>query len=560
MRLLARLCAGLGVVLSASLAGAGASPRSLSAQAFDPSAIDAVFADIEAEMPGCAVGVYRAGEILYRQGYGSANLDYGLPITPSSVFYLGSVGKQFTAAAIQHAADAGHLGLDDPVQRWIPEMPEYGVPVTVRHLVHHTSGVRDYLTLLDLAGIPYDVPMTDGEIVELIAAQEALNFDPGERYLYSNSGYFLLAQIVERATGRSLREYLEEHFFGPLGMGATRVHDDRREPIPLRVVGYRLAGPRVRMDHPWSFDKVGSGGVYSSIEDMARWDRNWFTEEVGGEGFSDRLLQVGGLADGTELPYAFGLSRGEYRGRETVGHGGALAGFRSQLLRFPELETTAMVACSFPSSDPAARARRVADVVLAESLEPVVAESAEVPDTPSAQPELSNEELERFVGDWEASIGIQVAIARAGSGLVFIQGGQRVPLEVRGIDHLALPAVDAELRFSDLRDGRYHHQEVVQRGQTFTAERIAEVEPVDWTPYVGVYHAPEIDAEWEIVADGDRARLVSGSRTRLLEWVGEARLATSGLQIRVRLEGDRVAGLTVDAGRAQGIRFERVER
>jgi CubicO group peptidase (beta-lactamase class C family) len=535
------------------------------AQDFDSTAIDAVFADIDADMPGCAVGVYNAGDVLYSNGFGTANADYGLPITPQSVFYLGSVGKQFTAAAILHAERAGHLSLDDPVQKWITEMREYDSPVTVRHLVHHTSGVRDYLTLLSLAGTAIETPLSDEAVTELIARQENLNFPAGDRYLYSNSGYFLLAEIVERATGSTLRQYLEEHFFGPLGMETTRVNDDRRESMPNRVVGYDVDDGELRMDHPWTFDKVGSGGVYSSIEEMALWDRNWFTEEVGGDGFSAGLSERGVLNDGTELPYAFGLGLREYRGAPIVEHGGALMAFRSQLLRFPEHEITTMVACSFPDSDPASRARRVADVVLADRLAPVVADAPttpsgaamELPDGPA--PELSPDELDRFVGPWRASMGIEIAIERDGSNLFFLQGPQRAPITVVAEDRLVLQVASIDMRFSDLRDGRYHHQDVTQGPSSFTAERIDAGDEADWSQYAGTFHSAELDVTWEVVASDGGAYVVGGAGVqRPLGYISADRLTGPGLQIDVIRENGRVVGYTIDAGRALGMRFDRV--
>lgn len=532
-------------------------------QEVDGAAIDAIFADIEAGMPGCAVGVYNAGEVLFANGYGLANADYALPITPQSVFYLGSVGKQFTAAAVLHAEGAGHLSLNDPVQKWITEMREYDAPVTVRHLIHHTSGVRDYLTLMNLGGVPLETPISDAEVIELIARQEGLNFTPGDRYLYSNSGYFLLSQIIERATASTLRQYLEEHFFAPLGMESTRVNDDRRDAMANRVVGYSVEDGELRMNHPWTFDKVGSGGVYSSIEDMARWDRNWFTEEVGGAGFSQGLSERGVLNDGTELPYAFGLSFRDYRGAPIVEHGGALMAFRSHLLRFPEQETTAMVACSFPSSDPGSRARRVADVVLGGQLEAAVAEetpsgaASDPPEGPAAT--LTSEQLDAFVGSWRASMGIEVAIEREDEELFFLQGPQRAPLRIVAEDRIVLPIASLDMRLSDLRDGVYHHMDVTQGSSSFTAERIAEGEEVDWSPYAGTYYSTELDVTWTVETTGEGAYVVAGAGVqRPLGFISADRLTGPGVQINVIREGDTVVGFTVDAGRASGMRFNRL--
>lgn len=186
----------------------------------DAAAIDEVFADIEPDAPGCAVGVVADQSLAYAKGYGLANLDWGLPITPSSNFYLGSVSKQFTAAAVAHAVREGHLSLDDPIQKWLPEIPEYEQTTTVRHLVHHTSGLRDYLGLWSLSGRRLEDIHSDEETLELVARQKNANFPAGDEYLYSNTGYFLLSVVIERATGKSLREYMHErrplqHDVGP---------------------------------------------------------------------------------------------------------------------------------------------------------------------------------------------------------------------------------------------------------------------------------------------------------------------------------------------------------
>ena len=388
----------LGLLLLAPLPGLPAqTPDHAPLDADLVSRIDSVFLDLDrTDSPGCALGVVRAGALLYATGYGSANLDHEIPITPHTVFYMGSVSKQFTAGAVALAARLGHLSLDDDIRRWIPELPDYGTPVTVRHLVHHTSGLRDYLSLRALAGQPLEVASSDEETIELLARQRALNFDPGERYLYSNSGYFLLSEIVDRATGLTLREFGERHFFRPLGMWNSHFHDDADHIVRYRATAYspdRSApggdAPEAdgfRMNHSWTFAQVGSGGLYSNVVDLARWDADYYTEEAGGEGFTDQLLERGVLADGDTLPYAFGLTHGSYRGLRTVGHGGSLAGFRTHLLRFPDQRTTVLVLCNLSSSNPGRRAREVADLVLADRLEPV-ADEAEEDEAGEGEPE-----------------------------------------------------------------------------------------------------------------------------------------------------------------------------
>jgi CubicO group peptidase (beta-lactamase class C family) len=203
--------------------------------------VDSVFAALNNNTPGCALGVYRNGAIAYGRGYGIANLEHGIPITPATLFDIGSTSKQFTASAILLLAQEGKLSLDDEVRKWIPDLPDYGAPVTIRHLLHHTSGIRDYLTLMGMRFTSFDGVTTDRDAFELILRQKELNVPPGSEYLYSNSGYFLLGEIVKRASGQNLRAFATERIFTPLGMKATHFHDDHTMVVPLRATGCRAA-------------------------------------------------------------------------------------------------------------------------------------------------------------------------------------------------------------------------------------------------------------------------------------------------------------------------------
>lgn len=234
----------------------------------DRTEIDAIFADYDTTTsPGCALGVIHDGALIYKRGYGMANLEYGIALSPRSVFRTGSVGKQFTAMAIAILAEKGTITLDDPLSKLFPEFPDWADAVTIRHLVHHTSGVRDYLTLTWLAGMGDDDFYTDEFALDLLSRQEHLNFQPGEEYLYSNSGYLLLAHIVKRATDRSLREWAAENMFGPLGMTDTHFHDDHTHIVPNRASGYSPIEDGYGISQT-TLDMVGDGGVYTTIEDL----------------------------------------------------------------------------------------------------------------------------------------------------------------------------------------------------------------------------------------------------------------------------------------------------
>jgi CubicO group peptidase (beta-lactamase class C family) len=366
------------VVAPAAVAVLLAAVLPANAQVARPAAaqVDAIFAEFDASTPGCLLGVIHDGRIVHSRGYGLANLDYGTPHSPAMVYYVGSVSKQFTAAAIALLVQQGRIGLDDDVRRYIPELPDYGRTMTVRHLVHHTSGLRDIYTLMSLAGIRMADVMTNDEALGLITRQQELNFLPGDDYLYSNSGYWLMGQLVERVTGRTLRQFANDELFAPLGMRSTHFHDDAQAIIPNRVMSYGGQRGAYRVAYLSNFDKVGAGGLYTTLEDLARWDANFYEPRVGGAPFLDLMHSRGVLSSGDTLAYAFGINVQQRRGLPIVRHGGTLMGFRADLVRYPEQRFTVATMCNHASIDAGAFADRVTDLYLGHLYAPVAAASA----------------------------------------------------------------------------------------------------------------------------------------------------------------------------------------
>ena len=303
-------------------------------------------------------------------------MDHDIPISERSAFYLASVSKQFAAAAIVIADHEGHLSLDDDIRTHIPEFPAYEQgTVTIRHLVHHTSGVRDYLSLLNLAGIPFGNVLTDEAMLDLITRQRELNFTPGSEHLYSNSGYVLMAEVVKRATGRSLREYADEKIFRPLGMTSTHFHDDRTQIVRDRVFSYHpRAGGGWRTDYLINFDKVGDGGLYSTVEDLARWDGAFYGDVLGVPDFADRMYERGVLNNGDTIVYARGLGVAKRRGLRRVSHAGGLMAFRTMIARYPEQRTSVITLCNVGTANPGALSMAVEDIVLEGAFTESVAE------------------------------------------------------------------------------------------------------------------------------------------------------------------------------------------
>jgi CubicO group peptidase (beta-lactamase class C family) len=366
--------------------------------------VDAVFVDlVKPGSPGCALAVAQGGKIIYEKGYGLANLEQEVPITPRTVFDIGSTSKQFTASSILLLEKEGKLSVNDDVRKYIPELPDYGKRITILNLLNHTSGIRDYLTLFELAGVYVDSVTTDEDALAIITRQKSLNFEPGSEYLYSNSGFFLLSVIVRRVSGKSLPEFAAANIFGPLGMTQTLYRDRHTQLVPNRALAYDAneSGPGFSFNVSY-FEQTGDGAVHTSVEDILKWDENFYSAKVGGKAFLDELQEPGILSNGKKLRYAKGLSVFDYRGLRAVAHGGSWGGYRAQLLRFPDQHFSVACLCNLGSADPESRATKVAEILLASEMkakEPA-AESAPEKRPKAETVPLSGEILAQYAGEY----------------------------------------------------------------------------------------------------------------------------------------------------------------
>lgn len=316
------------------------------------------------DSPGAAVTVVQDGRVVHAAGYGIAQLEYQIPIEPSTVFHTASVSKQFTAFAVLLLERDGRVSLNDDIRTYLPELPGYGRAITIRHLLHHTSGLRDQWGLLTMAGWRMDDVITADQILRLIERQRELNFAPGTEYLYSNTGFFLLAEIVERVTGQSFSEWTEENIFTPLGMLDTHFHDDHQEIVPNRAYSY-LSDPEGGFKKAvLSYANVGATSLFSTVEDMARWAINFETGAVGGAETIRQMRTRGVLNDGDSIDYAMGQAIGSYRGLPVLYHGGADAGFRTYMLRFPHQRVGVIVLSNLAGINAGRLARRTAELCL----------------------------------------------------------------------------------------------------------------------------------------------------------------------------------------------------
>ena len=354
-----------------ALPALAAAQRPMTATDSTTRAIDKVFdAWRGTDGPGCAVAVRRADGLEYQRGYGMANLETGTPIRPASIFHVASVSKQFTAMAIMLLARDGKLSVDDNIRKYLPEIPDYGTPITIRHLLTHTSGLRDQWELIGLARGRFEEDrITEADVMDIVPRQKALNFTPGSEYAYSNTGFTLLGVIVKRVSGQSLKEFAAERIFRPLGMTSTHFHDDYTMLVPGRTSAYE---PRADSSH-WSvaipnYDTYGATSLFTTVGDLLKWEANFDKPVVGDATLLARMQIVTPLTDGDTSNYGFGLAIGKYRGARIVDHNGADAGYRSYAGRFPDLGASIAIACNAATANTTLLAHGVADAVLGSRL------------------------------------------------------------------------------------------------------------------------------------------------------------------------------------------------
>jgi len=443
-------------VLTAGLAVAMASPDGASAQADRPAwadRVDRLFASFDRpDTPGCAVGVFKDGRMVYGRGYGSADLEHDVPITPDTVFYAGSVSKQFTAMAAALAIREGLFALDDDVTKLVPELPAYDAPIRVRHLVHHTSGLRDINTLVAVAGRRDDMAFDNDAVLRVLARQRALNFTPGAEHLYSNSGYAVLALMIERASKTSFAAYADARIFKPLGMTVTHFHTDLGRLVRDRAYAYDLpaaGGPRLNTPQN---ERAGAGGLYTSVRELLLWDENFYTGRVGGADIIAQLETPGRLNSGAVTRYAWGLQTTTYRGVPAIEHSGALGGYRAQTFRVREQHLSVAVLCNLSAANPTELSRRVADICLEGRFKEAVPAAPPVSPASTAKrpagPAYTSGELIAFTGIYGSDeLETTYRIALDATGLTLRRGVEKQAIALQAVGPDEFRAQSATLRF-----------------------------------------------------------------------------------------------------------------
>lgn len=531
--------------------------------------VDAVFQEYDrSDSPGCALGVYRDGGIAYARGYGMANLELGVANSAQTIFDIGSTSKQFTAFSIQLLAREGKLSLDDDVRKWVPEIPSYGKLVTIRHLLHHTSGLRDYIVAMELQGVQEEDYTTEQDALDILTKQKAANFVPGQEYLYSNTGYFLLGVIVKRASGQPLREFAAERIFAPLGMRHTQFNDSHTRIIPNRATGYQKADPSGFGIEMSDWEQIGDGSVLTSVEDLQRWDQNFYEPKVGDSRLVETMHETGVLNSRKKIGYASALMIGTYRGLPTVSHSGSWAGYRAQLLRFPKQHFSVACLCNLGNANPTRLAYKVAEVYLGDAMQKEKPPAAAGPAgrAPITVP-LKN--LQALTGTYRDPVSTDVIRLGVREGkLVADADARSFPLSATAANRFRFEGYEGgkrELELERVRGARPRLRVVTMDDEEEPSRQTFE--PVDaWVPgpealaqLAGVYASEEVGTTWRLVAqEGKLFVRHRGISPKPLTPTIRDTFKLEGLQLTFeRGAGEGATGFLLDAGRVKNLTFRR---
>lgn len=382
--------------------------------------------------PGVAVAVVKDGKIIFKKGYGMANLEYDIPITSNSVFHVASVSKQFTAFSILLLEKDGKLSLDDDVRKYIPEVPDFGKKITLRHLATHTSGIKDQWALLTLAGWRMDDVITKEQILKVISKQKTLNFEPGSEYVYSNSGFTLLAEVVARVSNQTFAEFTKKRIFEPLNMKNSQFYDDHEKIVKNRAYSY-LKDDDIYKKQNLNFSNVGATSLFTTVEDLSKWAMN-FENPIVGDAEIIRKLQapaklndgkpaVLAVVDGETIYHAMGQFVRNYRGLDIVNHTGRDAGFRAYLVRFPSEKFSVIVLGNDADFDSFQTGLKIAEFYLKDKLKPKaivkVTEANPINDPQKSNLDATSFNLSEFVGRYQSEeLSTEYAVAIQNNKLV----------------------------------------------------------------------------------------------------------------------------------------------
>jgi CubicO group peptidase (beta-lactamase class C family) len=515
--------------------------------------VDRVFdAWRDTEGPGCALGVSRNGRVVYEHGYGMANLETATPIKPGTIFHVASVSKQFTAMSIMLLAADGKLSVDDDIRKYIPEIPSYGTTITIRHLLTHTSGLRDQWALLGLKRGRFEEDrITEADVMDVVPRQRALNFTPGAEYLYSNTGFTLLGVIVKRVSGKTLRDFADERIFKPLGMTSTHFHDDYTMLVPGRASAYAPVPAGWRVSIP-NFDVYGATSLFTTVGDLLKWEANFDSPVVGTRALLGQMQTRAHLANGDSVNYGFGLTVGTYRGVREIGHNGADAGYRSAVTRFPDQGLAIAIECNGATANTTALAHGVADVYLGSALATV--QPAGAPVAVSISPDV----LQRRAGAYiqPNTMAIVEMSMRNGN---LVRGRAGGPVLVPTSSRRMRAAGGAgDLEFTDGERPSVDMLDPALRPAHYERWPAPVVTRSALAAYAGDYYSEELDARYKITASDSTITLRTGTESGVPgRPIFLDVFLAGGYTVQFTRKGSAITGFEVTSDRMRRVRFER---
>jgi CubicO group peptidase (beta-lactamase class C family) len=495
-------CILLGAVLL--LWGTGASAESPANRDSIDGRIGAIFAPFaRTDAPGCVVAVFRAGAVLYAGGFGMADVSHNIALTDTTRMAIASTSKQFTAMAVLFLEAEGKIRLDDDIRRYVPELPVFGRPITIRHLLNHTSGLRDYWNLFDMAGWRMSDVETQTDLLRLLHRQEVLNYPTGTEFLYNNTGYALLALLVERVSGITFRRFVTERVFAPLGMAHSDVREEVGQVVKGLSTGYWGHDPATLREARPPFSFAGPTGVVTTVRDLARWDANFYAPRVGTRALLDSMTTPQRLNDGTIIGYGMGLFIGTHRGRRMISHAGSDPGYKADFIRFPDDSLSVVVLCNAFDIAPTPLALQVADLYLpaaaGATTAPPVSATQVVPDVSSRIP------VKTLAGlYWDSTTGGLHRFFEENGQLVLDGGGEgRFPLAPLGNNAYRLTAAPRRFVFTFVqRSGVPIALKLDVEGsplRTYARVPDAKRAATSLGALAGTYYSRELDVTWTFV-------------------------------------------------------------
>jgi CubicO group peptidase (beta-lactamase class C family) len=521
------------------------------------------------DSPGASVAVVKDGAVIYKNGYGMANLEYDIPNSPSTVFHIASISKQFTVFSILLLESQGKLSLEDDIRKYIPEVPKLGPTITLRHLATHTSGMRDQWNLLALAGWRLDDVITTEHVLKLVSKQKELNFNPGDEQVYCNTGFTLLAEVVARVSEQSFAEFTQANIFTPLKMNNTLFYDDHEKIVKNRAYSYQSASNGFKKS-VLSYANVGATSLFTTVEDLSLWSLNFSNPKVGSPDIIDKMNTKTVLNDGKEVSGAMGQFVGEYKGLNEIQHGGADAGYRTYLSRFPDQNFAVVVFSNSANFNPGGLAHRIVDIYLKDQLVTKPEEEIKVASEPSTTEEINVDQgiLQSYVGDYELQPGFIITVTEENSVLSVQATGQpMIGTAPTSNTKFKLAGVEAEIEFLSKDDGSIEALKLYQGGRIMDAPRMASFDKsaVDLSAYQGTYYSDELSTYYRIHLEDDKLVITHNRHSDIsLELIKIDTFSSStwffGQLEFVRAENREVKGFKVNAGRVRNLYFYRQEK